>query len=72
MYDRFEDTADRAEFQSPGGRSALRRATRRNPRVFPCPSCKRSNRLTAKDVSHGYQCDSCADRDESNFTTWGL
>lgn len=29
---------DRSEFQDPGGRSALRRATWSNPRIYPCPT----------------------------------
>lgn len=52
------------EFQSPGGRSALRRATRSNPRNIPCPSCGVRNKLTSRDVELGYQCDACANRDE--------
>jgi hypothetical protein len=28
-------------FAHPGGRSALRRASRKNPRNLPCPTCKR-------------------------------
>lgn len=58
----FDD--DRSEFQNPGGNSALRKATRGNPRNLPCPTCKEPNKLTPKDVSHGYQCDDCADRAE--------
>lgn len=62
------DDEDRAErermFASPGGNSALRAATRGNPRNLPCPTCKAPNRLTPKDVRLGYQCDACADRDE--------
>ena len=52
------------KFQNVG--SALRRATKNNPRTLPCPTCKEPNRLTPKDKALGYQCDSCADRDE-----WG-
>lgn len=44
--------------------SALRRATRRNPRNLPCPTCKAPNVLTPADVARGYQCDACADREE--------
>lgn len=51
-------------FRDPGGRSALRRASRRNPRCFPCPTCKQPNKLTRQDVARHYQCDACADRDE--------
>jgi hypothetical protein len=55
---------DDNEFQDPGGNSALRRATKNNPRNLPCPTCGRPNRLTPKDVALHYQCDSCADRQE--------
>jgi len=41
--------------------SALRAATKDNPRNLPCPTCGFPNRLTPIDVSRGYQCDSCAD-----------
>ena len=72
-YSRDEDRGDYADaladddysdFADPGGRSALRAATKRNPRNRPCPNCKAPNRLTPKDVALGYQCDACADRDE--------
>jgi DNA-directed RNA polymerase subunit RPC12/RpoP len=53
------------EFENPG--SALRKATRSNPRKYPCPTCKKSNKLTAEDVRHHYQCDECADRAEGIF-----
>jgi hypothetical protein len=49
------------KFANPGGSSALRAACKGNPRNRPCPSCGKPNRLTPKDVSLGYQCDSCAD-----------
>jgi len=58
------DDFDRDEFADPAGRSALRAATRTNPRNRPCPTCKAPNRLTPKDVALGYQCDRCADVDE--------
>jgi hypothetical protein len=58
------DWGDRIEFADPGGRSALRASSRRNPRNLPCPTCGEPNRLTPKDKSLGYQCDACADRDE--------
>ena len=61
--DVFNDE-DRSEFQDPGGKSALRAATRRNPRNLPCPTCREPNRLTPRDRQLGYQCDACADRDE--------
>jgi len=55
------------DFAEPGGRSALRAATRRNPRNRPCPTCGAKNVLTPRDVALGYQCDRCADRDEGRF-----
>lgn len=58
----FED--DDIEFAEPGSRSALRAASRDNPRNLPCPTCGRPNRLTPKDAALGYQCNRCADRDE--------
>jgi hypothetical protein len=61
------DDEDRSDFQYPGGNSALRRASRANPRNLPCPTCKQPNRLTPKDRRLGYQCDSCADREEGTY-----
>lgn len=52
------------DFADPGGDSALRAATKDNPRNLPCPSCGEPNRLTPKDVALGYQCNECARRDE--------
>lgn len=60
----YEPEFDDCDFAEPGGRSALRRATRQNPRNLPCPSCGAPNRLTPRDRALGYQCDACADRDE--------
>lgn len=57
--DHFEN---RSMFQDPGGRSALRRSHRSNPRNLPCPTCGAPNRLTPADRRAGYQCDACADR----------
>ena len=51
-------------FADPGGGSALRRASRDNPRNLSCPTCKRRNVLTPEDRARGYQCDACADRTE--------
>ena len=48
-------------------RSALRRASRSNPRIYSCPTCKQKNTLTLADVQRGYQCDSCADAAEGRF-----
>jgi len=62
----YEDYEGRYEcdFQDPGGRSALRRATKNNKRNLPCPTCGKRNRLTPADVALHYQCDECADRAE--------
>jgi len=49
------------DFADPGGRSALRAASRSNPRDRPCPTCGRKNVLTRQDVELGYQCNACAD-----------
>lgn len=54
-------------FADPGGRSALRAASRHNPRTLPCPTCGAPNRLTPEDKARGYQCDSCADAAEGRF-----
>lgn len=59
--DDYDHDFDRIEFADPGGRSALRAASRSNPRNLPCPTCGRPNRLTPADVALGYQCDRCAD-----------
>jgi ribosomal protein L44E len=60
-----EDMGDRDDdFADPGGRSALRAASKSNPRNRPCPTCGKKNKLTPKDVALGYQCDSCADKAE--------
>jgi hypothetical protein len=65
-YDR--DTGDyRIHFADPGGNSALRAATRSNPRNLPCPTCKQPNRLTPADRAAGYQCDGCADQVERGY-----
>lgn len=56
-----------AEFADPGGNSALRRATKGNPRNLSCPTCKRRNVLTPADRAKGYQCDRCADRADQGF-----
>jgi hypothetical protein len=61
-YDDGDYLIDGVGFASPG--SALRAATRRNPRNQPCPTCGKPNRLTPLDVARHYQCDDCARRDE--------
>ena len=55
------------EFADPGGNSALRAATKDNPRNLPCPTCGAQNVLTPKDVALGYQCNACADRAERGW-----
>lgn len=63
-----EDRDDRdIQFADPGGNSALRAASKSNPRNLPCPSCGAKNRLTPADRARGYQCDRCADRDEGGY-----
>lgn len=64
--DNFQDYPenDDIDFADPGGRSALRAATKDNPRNLPCPNCKAPNRLTRRDRERGYQCDTCADKAE--------
>ena len=64
-YNYFDDELiDGVGFANPGGNSALRAATRSNPRDQPCPTCKAPDRLTGIDVRRGYQCDACADMAE--------
>lgn len=48
-------------FSDPGSDSALRVATKRNPRIYPCPECGEPEMLTKKDVMCGYRCDICAE-----------
>ena len=55
---------DGVGFADEGSGSALRAATRDNPRNLPCPTCGEEDRLTPLDRARGYQCDSCADRAE--------
>jgi hypothetical protein len=64
--DEGSDTQDDldSEFADPGGRSALRAASKKNPRNLPCPNCHAPNRLTPADRARGYQCDACADQCE--------
>lgn len=59
-----DDEGPSLRFADPGGRSALRAATKDNPRNLPCPTCGRKNVLTPADRAAGYQCDSCADAAE--------
>lgn len=69
-YDYGDDDFDfdyENDFADPGGKSALRAATKSNPRNLPCPTCGAPNRLTPKDKALGYQCDSCADACEGGW-----
>ncbi len=63
-YEEDEFLIDGVGFQDEGGNSALRAATKSNPRNLPCPECERENQLTPLDVAAGYRCDRCADRAE--------
>ena len=65
--DRGDDDYHYLDFADPGGKSALRAATSRNPRNLPCPTCHRKNMLTPEDRAHGYQCDHCADATENGW-----
>lgn len=47
--------------------SALRAATKSNPRNLPCPNCGAENVLTPADVAQGYQCDACANQAERGW-----
>jgi hypothetical protein len=72
MYDYDDDPYDGdgddgCVFADPGGRSALRASSRKNPRNLPCPNCGAKNRLTPADRARGYQCDECADQLERGF-----
>lgn len=63
MYDdRYdEELIDGVDFAEPGGSSALRAATRNNPRNLACPTCGTPDVLTPADRARGYQCNRCAD-----------
>ena len=63
-YDDLRDAGDGYEFADPGGNSALRAATKGNPRIYSCPTCKRRRVLTRRDKELGYQCNACADAQE--------
>ena len=63
MYDDdYCDDDGRPVFAFPG--SALRAASKNNPRNRRCPSCRKENRLTPADVPAGNQCDECANAPE--------
>lgn len=60
-----EDDDFDIDFANPG--SALRTATRDNPRNLPCPTCQTPNVLTHHDKALGYQCDACATLAEGGY-----
>jgi len=59
------DAHDGTRFARSG--SALRAATKSNPRKLPCPTCQRPNMLTPADRAKGYQCDICARQAEQGW-----
>jgi len=61
------DDDDRSMFADPGSKSALRAASKHNPRNLPCPTCGTPNVLTPADRALAYQCNACADRDEGGY-----
>lgn len=63
-YPDDEFLIDGVGFADPGSNSALRAATKNNPRRYSCPTCKARNVLTRIDKQRGYQCNRCADRAE--------
>lgn len=65
-YDEGDCPIDGVGFADPGGESALRAATKKNPRNLPCPDCGEPNRLTPIDRAKGYRCDECANQAEMN------
>lgn len=67
FFDDEDDLIDGVGFADPGGRSSLRAETESNPRIYPCPTCKRANVLTRIDVQRHYQCNRCADRAEGRM-----
>lgn len=59
--------ADGTRFADPGGTSALRAASKGNPRNLPCPNCGEPDLLTPADRARGYQCDACANAAERGY-----
>ena len=66
-YDGPDAYDDEPTFADPGGTSALRAATKSNPRNLPCPTCGAKNVLTPADRARSYQCDVCSDRAEGRY-----
>ena len=64
---RWDDYDNGDDFADPGGNSALRAASRSNPRNLPCPTCREPDVLTPRDRRLGYQCDACANQAERGF-----
>jgi hypothetical protein len=62
-YDKDGEFLD-SNFADPGGGSALRASSKRNPRNLPCPKCGGKNLLTPADVARHYICDRCANSSE--------
>ncbi len=62
-----DDDIDEEAFADPGGASALRAATRSNPRNLPCPQCGGEELLTPADVARHYVCDGCANMNERGW-----
>ncbi len=68
FYDEYDEgLIDGVGFADPGGNSALRAATKDNPRDQPCPNCETPNVLTRIDVERHYQCDACANQLEMGY-----
>ena len=67
VYDDEDFLIDGVGFADPGGKSALRAATKENPRDCDCPQCGAENVLTRIDRQRGYVCDPCADRNEGGM-----
>ena len=63
----YNSMCNHKTFADPGGNSALRASSKRNPRNQPCPTCHEPNKLTPKDVDLGYQCNACARDAEGGF-----
>lgn len=64
IYSRNGDDGEGYDFADPGGNSSLRAASKGNPRIYSCPTCKTRRVLTRRDKELGYQCNSCADQQE--------